>query len=425
VDSIGWLIFWIIVFLTAGSFFSVNAIAARIFSPLKLQETFGNLKKEDLFERFFADSGKIALSCSLFAVAANICMIIFLLEIFSRLTELSPLAAKISAAVSGVILIGLFEALFAGAWAVYAGEKILARTYPFLKLITLLFVPLEPIVRLHNLVVRRLAGIADKTPDAQQEAKEEEFLSAVEQGKLEGVVDEVEQEMIEQVLELSDTTAEEIMTPRTDIIALKIDSDMQTVLDAIISGGHSRIPVYEETIDSIVGLVYAKDLLSRFGKEHTHFNLRDILRDPYFVPETKTLRQLLREFQEQKLHIAIVLDEYGGTAGIVTIEDIIEEVVGEIADEYEDIPAESMKKIDDSTVEVDARMDIDDFNEEFEAELPEEEDYDTVGGFVFSHLGYIPQTGETFEYGNLKFTVIASERRKINRIKIQKLPAKG
>jgi putative hemolysin len=422
VDQVGWLIFWIIAFLAAGFFFSVNAIAARIFSHVKLQDVFKNLNKEDSAERFFADSDKIVLSCSLFALAVNVCMIIFLLEFFSRSTELPPLAVKMLAAVSGIILIGLFEALFAGAWAVYAGEKILARTYPFLRLIILLFVPLAPAVRLHNLIIRRLAGVADKSPDAQQEAKEEEFLSAVEQGKLEGVVDEVEQEMIEQVLELSDTTAEEIMTPRTDIIALKIDSDMQTVLDTITSQGHSRIPVYEETIDSIVGLVYAKDMLSRFGKDSAHFNLRDILRDAYFVPETKTLRQLLREFQEQKLHIAIVLDEYGGTAGIVTIEDIIEEVVGEIADEYEDIPAESMKRIDDSTVEVDARTDIDDFNEKFEAKLPEEEDYDTVGGFVFSHLGYIPQTGETFEYGNLKFTVIASERRKINRVKIQKLP---
>jgi putative hemolysin len=422
VDQVGWLIFWIIAFLAAGFFFSVNAIAARIFSHVKLQDVFKNLNKEDSAERFFADSDKIVLSCSLFALAVNVCMIIFLLEFFSRSTELPPLAVKMLAAVSGIILIGLFEALFAGAWAVYAGEKILARTYPFLRLIILLFVPLAPAVRLHNLIIRRLAGVADKSPDAQQEAKEEEFLSAVEQGKLEGVVDEVEQEMIEQVLELSDTTAEEIMTPRTDIIALKIDSDMQTVLDTITSQGHSRIPVYEETIDSIVGLVYAKDMLSRFGKDSVHFNLRDILRDAYFVPETKTLRQLLREFQEQKLHIAIVLDEYGGTAGIVTIEDIIEEVVGEIADEYEDIPAESMKRIDDSTVEVDARTDIDDFNEKFEAKLPEEEDYDTVGGFVFSHLGYIPQTGETFEYGNLKFTVIASERRKINRVKIQKLP---
>jgi putative hemolysin len=422
VDQVGWLIFWIIAFLAAGFFFSVNAIAARIFSHVKLQDVFKNLNKEDSAERFFADSDKIVLSCSLFALAVNVCMIIFLLEFFSRSTELPPLAVKMLAAVSGIILIGLFEALFAGAWAVYAGEKILARTYPFLRLIILLFVPLAPAVRLHNLIIRRLAGVADKSPDAQQEAKEEEFLSAVEQGKLEGVVDEVEQEMIEQVLELSDTTAEEIMTPRTDIIALKIDSDMQTVLDTITSQGHSRIPVYEETIDSIVGLVYAKDMLSRFGKDSAHFNLRDILRDAYFVPETKTLRQLLREFQEQKLHIAIVLDEYGGTAGIVTIEDIIEEVVGEIADEYEDIPAESMKRINDSTVEVDARTDIDDFNEKFEAKLPEEEDYDTVGGFVFSHLGYIPQTGETFEYGNLKFTVIASERRKINRVKIQKLP---
>jgi CBS domain containing-hemolysin-like protein len=145
------------------------------------------------------------------------------------------------------------------------------------------------------------------------------------------------------------------------------------------------------------------------------------MRQAYFVPETKPLRELLHEFQNQKLHIAIVLDEYGGTAGIITLEDIIEEVVGEITDEYEDTPVENVKKIDLNTIEVDSRTYIDDLNDEFDFDLPEEEDYDTVGGFVFSHLGYIPKTGEFFEYAGLKFTITSAEARKIDRIRIQKI----
>ncbi len=419
--SLGWQIFWIIVLLAAGTFFSLNSIAARIFSHVKIQEIFRNLKKDKHTEKFFADSQTIILLCSLIVVFIDICIVLLLFRVFSISTALSPAGVVTCTIVTAFLLIGFFEVVVAGAWAVYAGEGVLAGTYPILRLAILVFSPFESLFKLHDVIVRRLAGVSQGSEAQQQEEKQEEFLNVVEQGKMEGVVDEVEQEMIEHILELSDTTVEEIMTPRTDIIALKVDSVLPKVLETITSEGHSRIPVYEENIDTIIGLVYAKDLLGQFGKASAEFKLRDKLRDAYFVPETKTLRRLLREFQEQKLHIAIVLDEYGGTAGIVTIEDIIEEVVGEITDEYEQQPPQSTKRIDESTVEVDARMYIDDFNEEFEAELPEEEDFDTLGGFVFSHLGYIPRKDETFEYANLKFTITSSERRKINRIRIKKL----
>jgi CBS domain containing-hemolysin-like protein len=145
------------------------------------------------------------------------------------------------------------------------------------------------------------------------------------------------------------------------------------------------------------------------------------MRTAYFVPETKPLRVLLHEFQNQKLHIAVVLDEYGGTAGIVTLEDILEELVGEITDEYEETPPEPIKQIDQNTIDVDARTSIDDVNDEFELSLPEDEDYETIGGFVFSRLGYIPKTNESFDYENLKFTIASAEARKIKRIKIQKV----
>jgi len=164
-------------------------------------------------------------------------------------------------------------------------------------------------------------------------------------------------------------------------------------------------------------------LLTEIGKDPAAFSIRNKLRQPYFVPETKPLRVLLHEFQNQKLHIAIVLDEYGGTAGIVTIEDIIEEVVGEIVDEYEQMPEEVVNKIDETTIEVDARTYIDDLNKDFELELPEDEDYDTVGGFVFSHLGYVPKTGEAFDYKNLRFVICAAETRRVKRIRIEKRAA--
>jgi len=278
--------------------------------------------------------------------------------------------------------------------------------------------PVLYIFQLYDGFVRRMAGVAQISPEEQQEEKQEEFLTDLEQHRMEGVVDKEEQEMIESVLELDETSADEIMTPRTDITAVEVNSDLQTVLDTITSAGHTRVPVYEENIDKIIGLIYAKDLLAEIGKDPANFKLRSKLRDAYFVPETKPLRTLLHEFQSRKLHVAIVLDEYGGTAGIVTLEDIIEELVGEITDEYEETPSEPVKKIDQNTFEADARTYIDDLNDEFELNLPEDEDYDTIGGFVFSHLGYIPKTGDTFDYKNLKFTIISAEARRIKRIKI-------
>jgi putative hemolysin len=273
----------------------------------------------------------------------------------------------------------------------------------------------------YNGFVRRLAGIADATPEEQQEEKHEEFLSELEHHRLEGAVDEEEQEMIENVLELSDSTADEIMTPRTDMTAVEVKSDLQTVLDTIASAGHTRVPVYKETIDNIVGLVYAKDLLDEIGKDPAGFKLHEKVREAFFVPETKPLRALLHEFQGQKLHIAVVLDEYGGTAGIVTLEDILEELVGEIADEYEETPQETISRIDQDTIELDARTYVDDLNDQFEFGLPEDEDYETVGGFVFTQLGYIPKTGEEFEYENLRFTILSAETRSIKRIRIKQL----
>jgi len=144
------------------------------------------------------------------------------------------------------------------------------------------------------------------------------------------------------------------------------------------------------------------------------------MREVYFVPETKPLRALLHEFQNQKLHLAVVLDEDGGTAGLVTLEDILEELVGPIADEYEKTPPESSRKIDETTIEVDARMYVDDLNDEYALDLPEDEDYDTVGGFVFSRLGYIPKAGERFDYDNLTFTIASAEPRRVKRVRIQK-----
>ncbi|OHB65593.1 MAG: hypothetical protein A2168_05850 [Planctomycetes bacterium RBG_13_50_24] len=425
----GWAVL-LICLLSGGSlFFSVNAVALRIFSHVKLQEAFkAAIKKEDskdLTERFLEKEEELILTCSLYRLIFNMCILLVLVAVFTHRSDPAQTSSYafdlFLAAIVAFVIFSVFSLAIPHAWAKYAGEKILSRTYWIIMLFAFITSPILYIFKLYDGFVRRLAGIAETTPEEEHEEKQEEFLTGLEQHKTEGVLDEEEQEMIENVLELRSSTADEIMTPRTDIVAAEVNSDLQQVLQIITSGGHTRIPVYEDNIDNIVGLIYAKDLLAEIGKDTVDFKLREKMRKVYFVPETKPLRVLLHEFQNQKLHIAIVLDEYGGTAGIVTLEDILEELVGEITDEYEATPAEPIKKIDQNTIEADARISIDDLNDQFDLNLPEDENYETIGGFVFSRLGYIPKANESFDYENLKFTIASAEARKIKRIKIQKI----
>jgi len=421
VGYIDWTV--LLVCLLAGGtlFFSVNAFALRIFSRTKLLQVLkaagGQADAEALADKIADNAEKLFLTCSLALLLCNIGILLLLFALFAGLHKAGLSADDyVLTFVITAVVFSIFGVAVPLAWAKYAGEKVIARTYGLLLFCAALCSPALYLCGFIDGLVRRLAGVAQTTPDQ----KQEEFLDGLEQQRMEGVVDEEEQEMIENVLELTDSTADEIMTPRTDIVAVEVNSDLQTVVGTINEAGHTRVPVYEENIDNIIGFVYAKDLLSEIGRDAGNFKLRDKLRPAFFVPETKPLRTLLHEFQNRKLHIAVVLDEYGGTAGIVTLEDILEELVGEITDEYEEIAPKSIKKIDAETVEVDARMYVNDLNDELELNLPEDEDYDTVGGFIFSHLGYIPKAGTTFDYKNLHLTVTSAEPRRVRSIRIRR-----
>ena len=413
----------IILLLCGGTlFFSVNNLALRTFSRPRLQEAFKAVGGE-LTDNFVEKSEQLTLACAACRLVCNVVILLLLVAIMPYWQQPAGYAHYFVAfAVAGAIF-SVFSLAIPHAWAKYAGEEILARTHRVLGVVYYLTWPLLYVFSLYDGLIRRLVGVAE--PDEAQDTREkqEEFLTDLAQHRLEGIVDAEEQEMIENVLELSDAAVHEIMTPRTDVVAIDSSCALPAILDVISTAGHSRLPVYEDSIDDIVGLLYAKDLLAEIGRQPGEFRLADRMRPAYFVPETKPIRDLLHEFQNQKLHIAVVLDEYGGTAGIVTIEDILEELVGEITDEYEKTPPKPIRRIDADTLELDARTHIDVINDELELNLPEDEDYETVGGFVFSHLGYIPKTGSSFEYGNLKFTITGAEPRRIRKIRIQKMPA--
>ena len=413
-DDVGWSILLLCILTPTSLFFTLNSLALRSFSRVKLQDAFKAIGHEDRMDKLIAESEKLVIICGSLRVFCN-AAIMFILALL--LAERHYVVAF----VAGLAVLEIFTLIIPHAWAKHAGEYILPRTYPLLRLFMFLLGPMLYGFELHDRLVQRLAGVPDADPEQAQDQRQEEILNVVEQGRIEGVVDAEELEMIESVLELDETTAEEIMTPRTDLIAIEATSDLKTILETIRHKGHSRIPVFEENVDNIIGLVYAKDLLTEIGKDPAQFKLASKMREAYFVPETKPLRDLLHEFQDHQLHIAVVLDEYGGTAGIVTIEDILEEVVGEITDEYEKTPAESYIQIDEATYDVGARMYIDDVNEELDVDLPDDEDYDTIGGFVFSHLGYIPKVGDKFDYGNLNIAITAAGPRAIKKLRIKKI----
>lgn len=243
---------------------------------------------------------------------------------------------------------------------------------------------------------------------------EERLDSVIDEVEAEGLIDEEAQEMIRGVIDFSNAMVREVMVPRTEIVAVDIRDPIEKVIETILESGHSRIPVFEENIDHIKGLVHAKDLLRHWGANR--LELAPVMREPYFIPETKGLDDLLSEFRRQRIQMAIVIDEYGGTSGLVTIEDLIEEIVGEIIDEYDDDEA-LLHVIHPDEVVVSARLEIDDLFEHFGLDKPQGK-FSTVGGWIFHHTGYIPQQDETFHLDGFDVTIETRDEKTIKRVKV-------
>ncbi|HYV00857.1 MAG TPA: hemolysin family protein [Actinomycetota bacterium] len=251
---------------------------------------------------------------------------------------------------------------------------------------------------------------------------EEEIKAMAEVASEEEAIEEEEKELIHSVFEFGDTLVREVMVPRPDMVAAPVESGIQAVLDLMLRHGYSRIPVYRGSIDEIVGVVYAKDVLRHLHAGKGTVPLEKIMREPYFVPETKKVSELLREMQKRRVHIAIVLDEYGSTAGLVTIEDLLEELVGEIADEY-DREEPQMEPVDQNSYRVNGRLSIDDVNELLDVNLPHDE-WDTVAGLMYGLLGAVPTQGETVSFDDLEFTAEKVQGRRIAKVLIsRKQPA--
>jgi len=313
----------------------------------------------------------------------------------------------------------------------HAGERFIAIFSRPIRATHAILYPLLFVMRFLDEVIRRLAG-TDLEPA--QDAINSELLSVVSEGERVGHIDGAEREMIEAVVEFRSTLAESVMTPRTEVDALEYTDDLDAVQHFIDKHGHSRAPVFEENLDHVVGMLYAKDLLgwimANGSNSDAQFDLKSILRPPSFVPETKTVRELLAQLLADKVHIAIIIDEYGGTSGLVTMEDIVEEIFGEIQDEYEDPedePGGVQLDLAGQTATIDARTEIDDANDELDPlgiQLPESDDYDTVAGFLNKALGRIPDVDERIEIDSLIIEILEAEPTRVTCIRLSSAPNK-
>lgn len=246
---------------------------------------------------------------------------------------------------------------------------------------------------------------------------EDELKTLVDAGQQGGIFEQDERRMIYSIFQLGDTLAREIMIPRIDMQALEVNTPLPAAIDALLKSGHSRVPVYEESVDNMLGLLYAKDILSAWYEGDQLQSLHKLLRKAYFIPEAKKVDELLSEMQSDRVHIAIVVDEYGGIAGLVTLEDIVEEIVGEIQDEYDQAEeAPYVAQIDGSYMFL-GRVDLDDFNEIVGSSL-EKEEAETLGGFIYNHLGRVPGVGEQVKVGDLLLTVEQVSARRIRKVRV-------
>jgi CBS domain containing-hemolysin-like protein len=300
-------------------------------------------------------------------------------------------------------------------------QTTLAVAYPLRFFYIVLKIPIAALNWVANKILR-MVGI-EPVHESEHYHSGEELRLLIEQGREGGALEESEHELLENVFEFGDTLVKEVMIPRTSIVGLDIAHSPAELIKTVVEEGYTRMPVYDGSIDNIVGVVYSKDLITLLEHQYLII-LQDLLRPAYFIPETKHISELLREFQYRKIHLAVVVDEFGGTAGLVTMEDILEELVGDIQDEYDD-EATGVEQIDESTYVVNASMTISDVNDVIDGfKLPEGDDYTTIAGLVNKWFGHIPEESEEYERDAVRMTVLKTFNRRVVTVRIQDLNPK-
>ena len=362
-------------------------------------------------------------------LAAETLQVIATVELITSAAFWVCLELQADGSISGTLLVATIAVgapmlLAAEIWIPWAvarlwAEPLLYYTWPFWRAVSVLLAPLVLGAHFVDTVFHRVAGRLPEVPD--EESFEDEIRTIVTEGHREGLLEEDAREMIEGVIELSDVVVSEVMTPRTDMVSMAVSLSWQEMLQFVVKVPHTRIPVHDKNRDDVVGILHTKDLLPELAKGpgEARTPWTSLLREPVFVPETKPVDVLLQEFQQTRNHMVVALDEYGGVSGLVTMEDVLEEIVGEIIDESDKDLVDGIREIDHRTAEALGKVHVDEINERLALEIPDDGDFDTIGGFVFTELGHVPIVNEQLVWQNVRITVLEATRRRIERVRIE------
>ena len=408
------LIIAVILFLVS-VFFATVSDSLRNFLRSRLAGVCRIRGKEDRFGLILRDDEVALRACQFVQVTTFVlAIILFTLHRYWHLPEITTWQLW-----GDLLLVALacWLTVWVFPWTVsrVAAEPILYCSWPLIQLMVLMTRPALVLVRQIDTLIHRIAGRSDPSPE-NLETFAEEIQSVVDEGEREGILESHSGRMIQRVMELREEDVRAVMTPRTEIVSIQASCSLSTAREELLAAGHSRIPVVDGSMDEIIGVLYARDLLESFINGQEQRPLVELVRPPFYVPETTTINTLLDRMKQERLHLAIVLDEYGGVTGLVTLEDILEEIVGDIADEFDDRPEELFRFLDAYTLRVDARMHLDELNALFDLDLPDDKDFDTIGGFVFSELGRVPKQGEQLQWEQLRITVVAVTERKLEEL---------
>jgi len=409
-------------------FGTLTEVALDRFSRATLLELADEAESRERVERFLEREGAHLLTARLLRFLGNALLVVGIAfvalggDLRDAGATMIPWGTVLTVLAISFALTFLINDVLVRLAAARKPDQLLLRLVPGLALAGHILVPLRlPLIWIVRVIFRvRLDGAGLST--------REEVLETVEEGEREGSLSKTEADMIESIMDLDQSTVRDVMTPRADIIAVQADATLAEAVRTINDEGVSRVPIYGEDRDDVIGVLYARDLIAYWKPDEPNgtnpAKLRDLMRKPFFVPENKPVNDLLAEMRARKVHLAVVLDEFNGTTGLITIEDVLEEIVGEIHDEYDDVEEEAAttataEELASGTMDVDGRTPIEDVNKALSVELPVEDDFETMGGLVFNRLGAVPRVGDTVHLDEVALTVLEADERTVKKLKVQ------
>ena len=413
--SIWWELLILIVILLLSSYFSAMETALSMLSEVKVKQMFsgGVTDEKEISNLWIKRRNRVLNTIFLGNTLFNIICAFIIIDIADKYIHSYPL---LIAALIIFFLVLIFGETIPKTLARY---DVVSFSEFNLGVLSKFYYIFSPFILVSDIIVNFTLKIFGKSLSQDTKFSEDELEFLINAGEQEGLLQHDKGEMINNIFDIADIDVKEIMVPRTEVTAVSENATTEEIKEIVRTSEFSRIPVYRNSLDNIVGILYVKDLIRLKGTDYSRDDLLKLIRKPLFVPETKKIDLMLKEFQKCKLHIAVVVDEYGGTAGIITMEDILEEIVGDILDEY-DIDSEEIKKINDTKYIINGRMTVTDFCDYFNIDdFAEDDDYDTIAGFVFNLAGEVPKIGDEFSWNNFKFIIKAMENRRIDVLEME------